>query len=119
MAVVGADHQTVLTRVAQDVGKIVGVLAGHPHVVSGERIGRQRSALASVAVGQIVQNIRHPLGADFNKAPTDLRELFRDLFFDERMARADDRKLELGKSRVFREEVMMEEAAVGGMDADG
>jgi hypothetical protein len=41
VAVVGADHQTILARVAQNVGQIVRVLAGHPDIIGGERIGRK------------------------------------------------------------------------------
>ena len=118
VTVVGADNQTILTRVAQDVGQIIGVLAGNPHIVRGEGVRRKRPALTPVAVSQIVQNIRHPLRADLNDAPTDLRELFRKLLLEKRMKRADDGQLELGKTRVLGEEVVMEKAAVGGMDAD-
>jgi hypothetical protein len=118
MTVVGADHQAILTRVGQDVGQIVRVLAGHPHVVGGERVRRKRPALAPVTVGQIVQHVGHPLGADLNEALTDLRKLFRDLLFEQRMKRADDGELEFGKSRVLGEEIMVEKAAVRRMDAD-
>src|SRR5262245_13420505 len=118
VTVIGADHQTILTRVAQDIGQIIGVLAGHPHVVCRERVRWKRPALTPVTVGQIVQNIGYPLGADLNEAPTDLREFFRDLLFEQRMKSADDGELELGKSRVLGEEVMMEKAAVRRMDAD-
>ena len=97
----------------RNVGQIVRVLAGDPHVIGSERVHRKRRALAPEAVGQIVQNIRHPLCADLDEAPTDLRELSRHLLFKQRMTRADNSQLELGKSRVRVEEVMMEEAAVG------
>jgi hypothetical protein len=118
VTVVGPDHQTILARVAQNVGQIIRVLAGHPHVIGGERIDRKCSALTPVTVGEIVQNIGHPLRVDLDEAPADLRELFRQLFFDQRMTRADDGQLELGKTRVVGEEVVMEETAVGRMDAD-
>src|ERR671923_2225836 len=118
VTVVRADHQTVLASVAQYVRQIVGVLAGHPHVIDGQRVRRKRPALAPVTVGQIVQHIGYPLRADLNKAPTDLRKLFGNLLFEQCMKRADDRELELGKSRVLGEKVMMKEAAVGRMDAD-
>jgi hypothetical protein len=42
MAAVGADHQTILARGAQDVGQIVGVLARQPQVIDGQRIRRTR-----------------------------------------------------------------------------
>ena len=106
VTVVRADHQTTLTRVAQNVGQIVRVLAGDPHVIGSERVHRKRRALAPEALGQIVQNIRHPLCADLDEAPTDLRELSRHLLFKQRMTRADNSQLELGKSRVRVEEVM-------------
>src|SRR3970040_1921285 len=119
VTVVGADHQTVLARMAQDVRKVVRILAGYPHVICGERVRRKRPALASIAVGQVVQNIGHPLRADLDKAPTDFRELFWQLLFEQRMTRTDDSQLALGKSGVVGEEIMMEKAAVGRMDADG
>ena len=119
VTVVGPDHQTILARVAQNVGQIIRVLAGHPHVIGGERIDRKCSALTPVTVGEIVQNIGHPLRADLNEAPTDLWKLSWDFLFKERMKRANHSQLKLGKSRVLGEEVVMEEAAVRGMDADG
>src|SRR3990167_5648415 len=118
VTVVGPDHQAILTRVAQDVGQIIRVLAGNPHVVRGERVRRKRLALTPEAVGQIVQNIGHPLRADLNEAPTDVRELARDLLFEKRMKCADYSQLELGKRRVLVKEVVMQEAPVRGMDAD-
>ena len=52
VTVVRADHQTTFTRVAQNVGQIVRVLAGDPHVIGSERVHRKRRALAPEAVGQ-------------------------------------------------------------------
>ena len=103
VAVIGADHQAVFAGVAQDIGQIVGIFAGHPHVIGGERIARKRFPSTAVAVGQVVQNIRHPLGADLNEAPTDVGKLFRDFFFEKRMKCADHGELEFGKRRIVGE----------------
>jgi hypothetical protein len=119
MTVVGANHQTIFARVAQYVRQIIGVLASHPHIIDSQRVRRKRPALAPVTVGEIVQHIRYLLRADLNEAPADLRKLFRNLFFEQCMKRADDGELELGKSSVLGEEVMMKEAAVRRMDANG
>src|SRR5688500_20329001 len=100
VAVVGADHKTVLAGVAQDVRKIVGVLAGDPHVVGRERIIGKSPSLAAVAVGEIVPNTRHPLRADPDKAPTDLRKLLWKLFLEQRMKRADDGQAQIGSTRL-------------------
>src|SRR5262245_52530706 len=119
VTVVGANHQAILTCIAQDVGQIVRVLAGHPHVISSKGgVGWKRLALAPETVSEIVQNVGHPLRADLNESPTNGREFFGDLFFKKRVTCADDRQLELGKRRVVVEEVMMDKAAIGRMDED-
>src|SRR5687768_5623731 len=51
VTVVGADHQTILARMAQDVRQIISVFARHPQVVCRERVGWKRPPLTPEAIG--------------------------------------------------------------------
>src|ERR671914_1969928 len=50
VTIVGADHERILSGMAENVRQIIGIFARHPHVILGEYVGPKRPALAPEAI---------------------------------------------------------------------
>jgi hypothetical protein len=90
MAIICADNQIVLSRVAENMIKIVIGLAGDIDSVFFKNIFRKRPTTPRETPCEIVNRVRNPLRAHFDDADPELREALRDGVKYQRMERADD-----------------------------
>src|SRR6266545_1575686 len=90
VAVIRADNQIVLSRVAEDMIKIVIGLAGDIDSVFFKNIVRKRFAAPRETPREIVNRVRNPLRAYFDDADPELREALRNAVKYQRMERTDD-----------------------------
>ena len=81
MAVVRANHQTVLSRVLEHVGKVVvGLASDEQLVAAGEHVGPGLFALKlGESQVEIVDQIRDPLRGDLDGSDAKLGEALRSL----------------------------------------
>src|SRR5262247_3996536 len=98
MAVVGADHQAVFTRAADDVRNVVVYLAGDEDVVVFEDISRKNSAAGAVTDRRFAVDPRHPLRRGFDEAPAKLGKYLRQLAHDDVETGRDGGHAELRKA---------------------
>src|SRR5580765_2474700 len=98
MTVVGADHQAVFTRAADDVRHVVVYLAGDEDVVVFEDIRRKNSAAGAVTDCRFAVNPRHPLRRGFDEAPAKLGKYFWQLAHDHVEAGCDGGNAKLCKA---------------------
>src|SRR6266516_8231458 len=68
VSVVRPDDEVVLAHVANDLGKVIIGLAGHPDAIVFEEVILQGSPRALQAPGEVVNRIREPLRAQLDKS---------------------------------------------------
>ena len=118
MAIICSDNQIVLSRVAENVIKIVIGLAGDVDSVFFKNIVRKRLAAPRETPREIVNRVRNPLRAHFDDADPELREALRNAVKYQRMERADNRQLEFGEARIIGEKIVGRKSPISRMNTD-
>ena len=127
MAIIGAQHDLTITGIGQNIGDVVGDFAGDIHPVFSEQVLRHPPPQPAQAIPQIMADIGHPLSADLDKAPAEIREFAGNILFNQGGERAaaggngegaDHGQFKGGKGGVFGKQVMVGRRSVAGMETD-